>query len=64
MTFNKSQGQALSVYGLNLENSCLSHSRLYVACSCVGEPSALLLLAPNNKTKHKNVYQEVLDSRE
>ena len=37
-----------------------------VACSRVGKPSALFALAPNNKTKKKtkNVYQEVLDSRE
>jgi len=63
MVINKSQGQSLSVCALNLENPCFSHGQLYVTCSCVGKPSALFVLAPNNKTKNF-VYQKVLDSRE
>ena len=51
MTINKSQGQSLSVRGLNLNNPCFSHGQLYVACSCVGKPSALFVLVPNTKTK-------------
>jgi ATP-dependent DNA helicase PIF1 len=43
MTINKSQGQTMSVCGLDLSTSCFSHRQLYVACSqtiqfvCVGE---------------------------
>lgn len=59
MTPNKSQGQSLSVCGLNLENECFSHGQLYVACSRVGKPSALFVLAPDNKTKNV-VYHKVL----
>ncbi|KAF2885970.1 hypothetical protein ILUMI_20203, partial [Ignelater luminosus] len=58
MTINKSQGQSLKVCDLNLQNPCFSHGELYVACSRVGRPSALFVLAPDNKTKnvvyHKN----------
>ncbi|KAF2890198.1 hypothetical protein ILUMI_15975 [Ignelater luminosus] len=53
MTINK-------VCGLNLENPCFSHGQLYVACSRVGRPSALFVLAPDNKTKNV-VYHEVLN---
>lgn len=59
MTINKSQGQSLSVCGLNLENECFSHGQLYVACSRVGKPSALIVFAPDNKTKNI-VYHRVL----
>ncbi|KAF2888206.1 hypothetical protein ILUMI_17967, partial [Ignelater luminosus] len=70
MTINKSQGQSLKVCGLNLENPCFSHGELYVACSRVGRPSALFVLAPDNKTKnvvyHKisEVYRESTTSDE
>lgn len=60
MTINKSQGQSLKVCGLNLENQCFSHGQLYVACSRVGRPSALFVLAPDNKTKNV-VYHKVLN---
>lgn len=60
MTINKSQGQSLNVCGLNFEESCFSHGQLYVACSRVGKPSALFVLAPDNKTKNV-VYHKVLD---
>ncbi|XP_037944204.1 ATP-dependent DNA helicase PIF1-like [Teleopsis dalmanni] len=59
MTINKSQGQSFSVCGLNLENACFSHGQLYVACSRVGKPSALFVLAPDKKTKNI-VYHKVL----
>ncbi|XP_036345359.1 uncharacterized protein LOC118754555 [Rhagoletis pomonella] len=59
MTINKSQGQSLSVCGLNLENECFSHGQLYVACSRVGKPSALFVFAPDNKTKNV-VYNNVI----
>jgi ATP-dependent DNA helicase PIF1 len=32
LTINKSQGQSLSVCGINLENTCFSRCQLYVAC--------------------------------
>jgi len=53
MTTNKSQGQSLSVCGLNLQKPCFYHGQLYVTCSRVGKPSALFVLATNNKTKQK-----------
>jgi len=59
MTINKSQGQLLSICGVNLENQCFSHGQLYVACSRVGKPSVLFVLAPHNKTKNV-VYPNVL----
>jgi ATP-dependent DNA helicase PIF1 len=33
MTINKSQGQTMSVCGLDLSTSYFSHEQLYVACS-------------------------------
>ncbi|KAL4119559.1 hypothetical protein QTP88_012364 [Uroleucon formosanum] len=59
MTINKSQGQSLSVCGINLENHCFSHGQLYVACSRVGKPSALFVLTSDQKTKNV-VYQRAL----
>ncbi|KAL4082434.1 hypothetical protein QTP88_029901 [Uroleucon formosanum] len=59
MTINKSQGQSLSVCGINLENHCFSHEQLYVACSRVGKPSALFVLTSDQKTKNV-VYQRAL----
>ena len=60
MTINKSQGQSLIVSGLNLENSCFSHGQLHVTCSRVGKPSALFVLAPNNKIKQKMYIRRCL----
>ncbi|PIM96964.1 DNA helicase [Handroanthus impetiginosus] len=37
MTINKSQGQTMSVCGLDLGTPCFSHGQLYVACSRVGK---------------------------
>jgi ATP-dependent DNA helicase PIF1 len=60
MSINKSQGQSLSVCGINLENSCFSHGQLYVACSRVGMANNLFVYAPENKTKNV-VYQKALE---
>ncbi|CAF4836762.1 unnamed protein product [Pieris macdunnoughi] len=59
MSINKSQGQSLSVCGINLENPCFSHGQLYVACSRVGNP-LLFIYAPEHKTKNI-VYQKALE---
>nr|XP_036228416.1 uncharacterized protein LOC118682787 [Bactrocera oleae] len=58
-TINESQGQSLSVCGINLENHCFSHGQLYVTCSRVGKPSALFVLTSDQKTKNV-VYQRAL----
>lgn len=52
MTINKSQGQTMTICGLDLENPCFSHGQLYVACSRVGKPSNLFLYAPDGLTKN------------
>ncbi|XP_022179201.1 uncharacterized protein LOC111039864 [Myzus persicae] len=59
ITINKSQGQSLSVCGINLENPCFSLGQLYVACSSVGKPSDLFVYAPGNQTKNI-VYHKAL----
>ena len=59
MTINKSQGQALKVVGLDLEEPCFSHGQLYVEISRVGNEKNLLILAENGRTRNI-VYQEVL----
>ncbi|XP_015185694.1 PREDICTED: ATP-dependent DNA helicase PIF1-like [Polistes dominula] len=51
MTINKSQGQTMSVCGLDLSTPCFSHGQLYVACSRVGKPSSLFVLAKDGLTK-------------
>lgn len=60
MSINKSQGQSLSVCGINLEYPCFSHGQLYVACSRVGKPSTLFIYAPEHKTKNI-VYKKALE---
>ncbi|XP_056646381.1 ATP-dependent DNA helicase pif1-like [Diorhabda sublineata] len=55
MTINKSQGQTMSVCGLDLRTPCFSHGQfgqLYVACSRVGKPSSLFVLAKDGLTKN------------
>nr|XP_042904249.1 ATP-dependent DNA helicase PIF1-like [Parasteatoda tepidariorum] len=52
MTINKSQGQTMSVCGLDLSTPCFSHGQLYVACSRVGKPSSLFVLAKDGMTKN------------
>ncbi|GBP09385.1 ATP-dependent DNA helicase pif1 [Eumeta japonica] len=53
MTINKSQGQSLSVCGINLKNPCFSHGQLYVACSRAGKPSDLFVYAPEQGTTRR-----------
>ena len=52
MDINKSQGQTMSICGLDLENAVISHGQLYVACSRVGKPSSLLIYTPQQLTKN------------
>jgi ATP-dependent DNA helicase PIF1 len=52
MTINKSQGQTMSVCGLDLSTPCFSHGQLYVACSRVGKPSSLFVLVKDGITKN------------
>ena len=52
MSVNKSQGQALKVAGLHLEEPCFSHGQFYVASSRVGDPNKLYILAQNGSTKN------------
>jgi len=59
MSINKSQGQSLSVCGINIENPFFSHGQLYVACSRIGKPANLFIYAPQNKPRNV-VYQRAL----
>ena len=59
MSINKAQGQTLKVVGVNLESPCFSHGQLYVACSRVGNPVNLHVLAKDSKTINV-VYPEAL----
>ncbi|GFU80453.1 ATP-dependent DNA helicase [Trichonephila clavipes] len=43
MTINKSQGQTMTMCGLDLDNPCFSHSQLYVECSRFGNPLDLFV---------------------
>ena len=60
MSINKSQGQTLSVAGLQLKEHCFSHGQLYVACTRVGSPRNLFVYAPSGNTRNI-VYKEILD---
>jgi hypothetical protein len=55
ITINKSQGQC----GVDLRSQCFSHGQLYVACSSVGSPKNLFILAPGGETKNV-VYNQIL----
>lgn len=59
MTINKSQGQSLKVVGIKLDTPCFSHGQLYVACSRVGSPSNMFVLAPGGQTANI-VYEAAL----
>ncbi|GFX73292.1 hypothetical protein TNCV_4206421 [Trichonephila clavipes] len=53
MTINKSQGQTMTICGLDLESPCFSHGQLYVACPrylSSGTFSCLLLPTISNGT--------------
>ena len=52
ITINKAQGQSLKICGVDLECGVFSHGELYVACSRVGKPSILYILATDGKTKN------------
>jgi ATP-dependent DNA helicase PIF1 len=56
---NKSQGQSIKCCGVDLRSPCFSHSQLYVACSRVGSPKNLFILAPEGETANV-VYNEIL----
>jgi hypothetical protein len=45
--------------GVDLRLPCFSHCQLYVACSRVGSPKNLFILAPGGETKNV-VYNQVL----
>ena len=60
MTITKSQGQSMKVVGVNLETHCFSHGQLYVACSRVGDPKNLFILADDGCTKNV-VYSKALE---
>ncbi|KAF0746457.1 ATP-dependent DNA helicase PIF1-like [Aphis craccivora] len=45
MTINKSQGQSLSMAGIDLRDECFSHRQFYVAYSRVSSASSLVILA-------------------
>ncbi|XP_025192032.1 uncharacterized protein LOC112592236 [Melanaphis sacchari] len=51
MSISKSQGQTMSICGLDLENPCFSHGQLYVKCSRVEKLSNLFVLAKDRLTK-------------
>ncbi|CAG9826250.1 unnamed protein product [Diabrotica balteata] len=52
MTINKSQGQTMSICGLDLSTPCFSHRQLYVVCSRVGKPSSLFVLTKDGLTNN------------
>jgi ATP-dependent DNA helicase PIF1 len=51
VSINKAQGQSLKIVGIHQQNPCFSHGQLYVACSTVGHPTNLDILAPGGKTR-------------
>jgi ATP-dependent DNA helicase PIF1 len=46
ISINKSQEQSIKYCGVDLRSPCFSHGQLYVACSRVGSPKNLFILAP------------------
>jgi len=54
VSINKAQGQSLKIAGIHQQNPCFSHGQLYVACSSVGHPTNLYILAPGGKTRNCN----------
>jgi len=67
MTINRSQGQKMSICGLDLYNPVFSHSQLYVTCSRVGKPSSLFIYTPQKLTKnivHKLALRKIKEIKE
>jgi ATP-dependent exoDNAse (exonuclease V) alpha subunit len=65
MTVNKSQGQSLSIVGIDLQFPAFSHGQLYVALSRVTDVRNLTVLLPENQSTTANiVYPEVLEDLE
>lgn len=60
MSINKSQGQSLTVVGLNLQMPCFSHGQLYVGCSRVGSSDNLYIYTPTKGLTENIVYPEAL----
>jgi ATP-dependent DNA helicase PIF1 len=59
MTINKSQNRTLKIVGIDIREDCFSYEKCYVACSRVGTPTILVILAPTGNTSNV-VYREVL----
>lgn len=59
MTIYKSQGQSLTMAGIDLREKFFSHQQFYDECSIVSSSSSLVILAPKGSTKN-NVSKEVL----
>jgi ATP-dependent DNA helicase PIF1 len=51
-SINMAQEQSLKSAGIHLQNLRFSHGQLYVACSRVGHPSNLHILAPGRETRN------------
>ncbi|XP_063974372.1 uncharacterized protein LOC135161043 [Diachasmimorpha longicaudata] len=57
MSINKSQGQTMSVCGLDLRTPCFPHGQLYVACSRVGKLSIFVaILLRNGLTDFDEIF--------
>jgi ATP-dependent DNA helicase PIF1 len=56
ITINKSQGQSIKYCGVDLRLPCFSHGQLHVACSRVGSPKNVFILAPGGETKKKMLF--------
>lgn len=64
MTVNKSQGQSLSVVGIDLRTPVFTHGQLYVALSRCTSPAGIKVIFSDNEhgTKTSNiVYPEILN---
>ncbi|MGP1919369.1 MAG: hypothetical protein ACTS41_01220 [Candidatus Hodgkinia cicadicola] len=60
ITINKSQWQFVMYCGVDLRTPCFSHGQLNLACSRVGSPKNLFILAPEDETKNV-VYNQILN---
>ena len=61
ITINKTQGQSLEKFVIDLNMDCFSHGQLYVACSKVGKTDNLFIYTDNGTAKNV-VYSQVLRS--